>query len=65
MRKVSLMNKAKNKSCVARETGVHDLDPACNTDPLGSVLGLFPCWNTLILFVCWSVKSEFSFLTGN
>lgn len=37
MRKVSLMNKAKNKSCVpgscraAWEMGVHDLDPACDT----------------------------------
>lgn len=55
MRKVSLMNKAKNKSWVpgscrtAWELVVHGLDPACTIQSLGSVLPLFPCWSTPIL----------------
>lgn len=46
MGKVSLMNKAKNKSCVpgscraAGEMRVHVLDPACAIQDLGYVLSL-------------------------
>lgn len=55
MGKVSLMNKAKNKSCVpgscsaAWEMGVRVLDPACLH--VGSDLAfLFSSWNLLLLY---------------
>lgn len=70
MGKVSLMKKAKNKSCVpgsrraAWEMRVHVFDPVYAIQSLGSVLPLLPCWNTLILFISWYIKSEFSFVIG-
>lgn len=59
MGKVSLMNKAKNKSCVpgscsaAWEMGVHVFDPACldvGSDLL-SFFFFFLSWNLLLLFI--------------